>query len=1250
MRILKVRFRNLNSLAGEWEIDFTHPDYAAGGIFAITGPTGAGKSTILDAICLALYGSTPRLGKITKSGNDIMSRQTGECFAEVCFETSSGRYRCHWGHHRARRKATGELQLPRHEISEIDTGKIIDASLRGVAEQVENLTGMDFDRFTRSMLLAQGGFAAFLQAPPDERGPVLEQITGTEIYSRISMGVHERRSDARARLDVLQAELAGMHLLSEEEVAALVLRRDELTMGDQALQRDVAHYDGLLAWFDELARLQEDLARDNARQGELAVQMQGFAPRRETLARAAAALELQADYAALEVERNANSQDRAALGQAHATLDVRQAGRGEAEAAAHRAAAAHAVARSAYEEALPVLRRVAQLDVQLREAQAHAADAMDAERGLRERQAELAAQQQAALDKLDAQRGERREIETWQGLHAVDGQLAEQLAGIDSALGRLQTLFARSDGRRRAVEAAYARLTVAQQQRNALVQAREHAEAELARQVAPLADARTRLDATLAGRPLTAWREQVHTLQEARRVLDAACVAQAALGEAHCRIEGAQRREQALAECLQQRRAERDAALVAVDALEREEGLLQTQWVLLQRIASLEDARHDLRDGDPCPLCGAREHPFAHDTAIPAPDDTRQQLDAARTALREARERATAGQVALTGAEHDMGQAREAGRQAQAQAATQHDALLALLQQLAQLALQPDAPLPLASEGTALKSLYGGDREALRQAALSALRDTLVDALREAQRVVREADAATQACQGIQSSAEHAQAALGKVMQQTQDAVHQCDMARQAQEQARAEADEADTEVGEARVALDRMLATYGLDTAGDDRAVFSGARATLAARRDAWQARQQRHAEVERDIALLEAKLRQFTAQADSIVQSLAQAGVRRANLDGRCDALRSQRRSLIGDADPAVRESMLAGAVREAEQARDQARASHDTLVREIQGLLAHIDALDATLARRAVRLAEQEPAFAVRLQAAGFADERSFVAARLPDTTRRELAEEAARLDRDHAALALRIANHEERLVQLREQARTDEPRDAVMLARDSLRARHQAMMLELAAVRNRLDDHAALRRTQADRVHTIATQQIECARWDHLHELIGSADGKKFRNFAQGLTFDMMIGHANRQLQNMTDRYLLVRDPAQPLELNVIDNYQAGEVRTAKNLSGGESFIVSLALALGLSSMASRNVRVDSLFLDEGFGTLDEDALDTALSTLGSLQQAGKLIGVISHVPALKERIGTQVRVAPQTGGRSVLAGPGCRRVA
>jgi exonuclease SbcC len=159
------------------------------------------------------------------------------------------------------------------------------------------------------------------------------------------------------------------------------------------------------------------------------------------------------------------------------------------------------------------------------------------------------------------------------------------------------------------------------------------------------------------------------------------------------------------------------------------------------------------------------------------------------------------------------------------------------------------------------------------------------------------------------------------------------------------------------------------------------------------------------------------------------------------------------------------------------------------------------------------------------------------------------------------------------------------------------------------------------------------------------LIGSADGKKFRNFAQGLTFEMMVLHANKHLQKMNDRYILIRDHTHPLDLNVMDMYQADEIRSTKNLSGGESFLVSLALALGLSKMASQNVRIDSLFLDEGFGTLDEDALESALETLAGLRDENKLIGIISHVTALKERIPLQITIIQGNRGRSSIIGPG-----
>jgi exonuclease SbcC len=165
------------------------------------------------------------------------------------------------------------------------------------------------------------------------------------------------------------------------------------------------------------------------------------------------------------------------------------------------------------------------------------------------------------------------------------------------------------------------------------------------------------------------------------------------------------------------------------------------------------------------------------------------------------------------------------------------------------------------------------------------------------------------------------------------------------------------------------------------------------------------------------------------------------------------------------------------------------------------------------------------------------------------------------------------------------------------------------------------------------------------WLELDILIGSSDGKVYRDFAQSLTFDVLIAYANIHLQRLSDRYQLVG--GEKLTFQVRDLYYAGEIRSVKNLSGGEKFIVSLALALGLSGMAGEKICIDSLFLDEGFGTLDEQALELALDVLSNLPHEGKTIGIISHVRALKERIPTQILVQKVGSGRSVLIGPGCR---
>ena len=161
------------------------------------------------------------------------------------------------------------------------------------------------------------------------------------------------------------------------------------------------------------------------------------------------------------------------------------------------------------------------------------------------------------------------------------------------------------------------------------------------------------------------------------------------------------------------------------------------------------------------------------------------------------------------------------------------------------------------------------------------------------------------------------------------------------------------------------------------------------------------------------------------------------------------------------------------------------------------------------------------------------------------------------------------------------------------------------------------------------------------WIILNDLIGDAKGKKFSNYAQDLALVHLLVRANARLSTLSDRYLLSFKPNEE-SLLVIDKYQGDTIRAVTTLSGGETFLLSLALALSLSDFASQKVKLESLFIHEGFGTLDQETLDVAMSTLEKLQhESGKRIGIISHVESLKERINTQIVVRKDAKGYSEI---------
>lgn len=1230
MRILRLRFKNLNSLVGEWDIDFSHPDYAASGIFAITGPTGAGKTTILDAICLALYGQTPRLSRISQSENEIMSRQTGDCFAEVEFTSVKGSFRCHWGQHRARRHASGALQLPHHEIAEAESGIILEAKLKGVAAKVEEVTGMDFDRFTRSMLLAQGGFAAFLQARPDERAPILEQITGTEIYSQISIKVHERTAEERKKLGELRAEIEGIKYLTPDEEA--LLQAEILTVqGEEApLLARVTTMRTAQGWLELMLRLETEIRQLDDDWLVFTAAKEAAMPDIARLQRANQALTLAGDYAHIKAQRQQQQGEKEERQGLTSQLPQLQQ---ECEVVVTHLAQADTRLKEAAEEQTregELIQKVRELDVKLAEAAIQLKALTDDINSWKDQ----CDAHQRAIKHCDERLAEAdvdlRKASAFLEAHQIDGRLNEELTGIEQQLkalmendrqyhdtlgkqGRQQVVVKDAQGSFQDATTVFAGASQAVAEAEALLHTAVSAR-----------------EALLQGREPGSWRQEGEKLAARHTRLQGLDALLIKTSETQKRYDETQGKRQALALKLQSL-TEQEKDLTAT--LNLHEALVHShreRVILLGRVRDLESERELLVDGAPCPLCGAVKHPYASGN-IPPRDEAQEDLERAETELRQVRMSFSALTSEMIGVKKDW-----------EQACVLHEELQASLADDLSFCGTESAALGIILENTPLIDPLMAETQRKQVATEIELTATALAGLQSQIQQVedkeREERQAQKAFTELKEKLAHHDKIRLSAELHHQNAINELERI-DGELEARGRSCEL------ARTEIERALAPYGITKLIPAQAgqMMSG----LLTRRSLYNQHLQDHERLLKGMADSKSEKEKQQALLVAVEKSLAEKSLQLREKIGKKDELVGMRQALYGVRNPDLEEKKLAANLRQASDQREKILGEHNRLHGELKGREQQILKLTSSIGVRATQLSELEPPFAQRLTMASFTDEADFIQACLQPTEYEGLKLKAERLQRDETELLARREDRRAALLREQEKKLTDQTLEQVAEESALLARQLSELQQGLGALQQRLQHHLEQQQRHQARFQEIEKQRQETARWERLHLLIGSSDGKKFRNFAQGLTFELMVAHANRQLEKMSDRYILVRDEKEPLELNVIDNYQAGEIRSTKNLSGGESFIASLALSLGLSSMASRNVRVDSLFLDEGFGTLDEDALETALATLSGLQQDGKLIGIISHVPALKERISTQIIVETGSGGCSRLQGPGCR---
>jgi len=1250
MKILAIRGKNLASLAGEFCVDFQSEPLASAGLFAITGPTGAGKSTLLDALCLALYERTPRLQKASAKGETIpdvgdnavspgdprtlLRRGASEGFAEVDFVGNDAvAYRARWSVRRARAKADGKLQA-----SDMTLLRLADAQVLGdhkkteTLQRIEACIGLSFEQFTRAVLLAQNDFATFLKAPDDERAELLQTLTGTESFAHISRLAYQRMKGENETLARLQDQLQGQQPLDSEARAARQAALQAHGQRVAGLQGQQQALEAQLRWHAEQAKCQAQLDAALADHARALAAEQAAAPRRQALAQqeqVQAARPLWAECQRLE----------RAIEQAHQA-------RAQADQQRHQAQQQLLPAQAAQERAQHALgqaeARQQQTQVQLDQARALDASIQALLPGVQAAEAarlESHSQLQAQLDKqaqttqqMRQAQAELTALQDWLAQHAHLRILAEGWPRWETVLGVAHAALAGQAACAAQVRSVAARADALAAQESGVQLAAAKALAQEQEAAGQLADWQQQCAATDA----EGLAAQMQALQTQGEQLQAA----ASLWQRRCEVRARRLALQAQQQGHAQALAEAQAALQACQLeLPPCQAALQSaeQALTLARLAGSGDAqtlRAQLQPDAACPVCGALDHPYAqHSPVLGAVlqglQDHVDQCRHALLAMQQKQSMATANQAS-------SGKALELGRRELAELAAVRDTLL---QAWAGLALQ-------------------GALDTLAE-------DARTDWLQQAQETVR---------RGVETLA--AQDALYRQQLKQKDLAQQAlDTARLQLQQARDAQQQLQQQLALQRQGLDSLLeqqqehaqqlqaTTAQLDEAfasPDWRAQWQAAPQAFVAqcRLDAQHWSGQHLA-----LGQLVQGLQALQLQSDGLAAACTLAGQQLATQDAQLEQLRArlqgyqaQRADLLQGHSAEDVEQALQAALADARSGLEAAQSAWHAAqlvcsrmqeaARLAEGQLAHeqrqlLDAED-TLAQwlQAYNASSAEvppgqeqqlparPLTLAQLQALLARDSQWLVAERAALQALQEavLAAVAVRDIRQQAWAAharQRVGEAHAEALQQQLQATAEAREEASRLL--------SAVQLELALDDERLAASAALQRQIAEQA---ATARV----WSQLGALIGSADGKKFRNFAQQLTLDILLGYGNSHLQTLSRRYRIQRI-ADSLGLLVVDQDMGDELRSVHSLSGGESFLVSLAMALGLASLSSHRVRVESLFIDEGFGSLDADSLRVALDALDSLQSLGRKVGVISHVAEMTERIGTQVQLRRQAGGLS-----------
>lgn len=1237
MKILAIRIKNLASLEGITEIDFTKPPLSTAGIFAITGPTGAGKSTILDALCLALYGRTPRYLEAKEQGIElrdgknglinqgdhrgILRDGTGVGSAEVDFIAVDGcAYSAIWRVRRAKDKAEGSMQADSLELKNLDTGISFPGTKKVIASEIERLIGLNFEQFTRSVLLAQGEFTAFLKAGKDDKSSLLEKLTGTQVYSQISQRIFESHKAEEQQLRDLNLKREGILTLTTEELVSLQEKNKAAKEIINLKQKQIVVFDKEINWHHQRKSLGDQL--------ELAVKLvketneikQNFSVRLalfrnvELVQPARKLIDDLGNVVNQLTTKNANlSEIEHALSELNIQLE-------SCVTLIATAAQSCEEKTKEYDDGKPLLAHARALDVKIG---GKAEQILDAEK-----LATIAAGN--TLEKASVIRGTKEksallvssvnELQHWKTANEVRQPIAEHETLIISKLSDAQEQLAHSHNLFRQMQGLSDDIAAESKKLESLKVAAEPLKLQLKEKQEHGVQLRAKLS------------EVDTTKLEAEKLFNDTNLVDLNTAQGHWEIltdritsfNNIAKRLKADQATHADKLPQLEKATEALGILKtkKETSLQLLQKAQLSVTESVESLRGHLSEGEPCPVCGSNKHPYADHN--PQLDAVMQQLEAENKHYEKDYEQELMLCSSLQEKLLHLQKAIESGTE---EIAEKESSLNVLKSNWKSYPVY-DTIKKIADDNKAEWLLK-------KTEVVKALQKSLQTQLSTYNTQKKELDE-------LQKQERYFEQQVNENLTVTSKSEQAIEFLKQKLNNSKTDQERFNHSLQQIKTSLEIYFSNEEwFNKWQNDPEAYEENITKFSAR---WREQIKKLGDDEADLHITRATLEEQEAHLKNFVEEQQSKQTILTGLQQQHKELLRQRQMIFNGAEADQVETTLKAAEEESLQNLECRKASD----RNIRTKMVKTGATAEQLKKDLIQLQEQE--FAARHnienwiatfnQKQGLSFDMDKILELLQHTT--EWIEEESKILRAmDDAITQTQSVLRERTTRMHEHEKLrfgERNLEELEILRGQANTGMQQATQEQAETQLLLQQDEANRIRIGDLLNAIDAQAIITDNWAKLNDIIGSADGKKFRQIAQEYTLDVLLGYANIHLQSLSQRYLLERIP-NTLGLQVLDLDMGNEVRTVFSLSGGESFLVSLALALGLASLSSSRMKVESLFIDEGFGSLDPATLNIAMDALERLHNQGRKVGVISHVQEMTERISTQVKVSKLSNGRS-----------